>query len=110
MDIQKLIHQNLDELLYFADKKQVLDTHMVVRIGAFVGAAVLRGRYAQTKNVTQEEINGVFGIIGDFFRLSFGGRSFSKVHFKKMTTLALELIQQTSFDQDLEDFMASLKS
>lgn len=110
MDIQNLIHHNLDELLYLADKKQVLDTDMVVRIGAFVGAAVLKGRYSQEKEVTDQEINGVFGIIGEFFRQSFGGRSFSKVHFKKMTTLALQIIQETTFDQDLEDFLENLKS
>lgn len=108
MDIQTLIQKNLDELFYLADKKQVLDTVMVVRIGAFVGAAVLRGRFADQKQVSQEEINGVFGIIGDFCRMSFGGRSFSKVHFNKMVKLALELIQETSFDQDVEEFIASL--
>ena len=57
----------------------------------------------------QEEVNGVFGIIGDFCKASFGGRSFSKVHFKKMTKLALELIQETTFDSDVEEFLAELK-
>ncbi len=109
MDIQTLIQKNLDQLLYLADKKQVLDNAMVVKIGAFVAAAVLRGRFAEQKEVTQQEINGVFGIIGDFFRTSFGGRSFSKVHFNKMTSLSLELIQETTFDQDLQEFIGSLQ-
>lgn len=109
MDIQTLIHQNLDELFYLADKKEILDTDLVVKIGAYVGAAVLRGRFADQKEVTQEEVNGVFGIIGDFCKGSFGGRSFSKVHFKKMTKLALELMQETTFDNDVEAFLAELK-
>ncbi len=109
MDIQTLIHHNLDELFYLADKKEILNTDLVVKIGAYVGAAVLRGRYADQKEVTQEEVNGVFGIIGDFCKESFGGRSFSKVHFKKMTKLALELIQETTFDSDVEEFLAELK-
>lgn len=110
MDIKTLIHHNLDELFYLADKKGILDTDLVVKIGAYVGAAVLRGRYADQKEVTMEEVNGVFGIIGDFCKESFGGRSFSKTHFKKMTTFALGLIQETTFDADVEEFIASLRS
>ena len=109
MDIQTLIHQYLDELLYLADKKEILDTNMVVRIGAFVGTAFLRGRYADKKEVTEEEINGVFGIIGDFFKASFG-RSYTKVHYRKMIALSLELIRETTFDNDLQEFIESLKA
>lgn len=109
MDIQTLIHQNMDELLYLANEKEILNTDLVVKIGAYVAAGVLRGRFADQKNVTTEEINGVFGIIGNFCKTAFG-RSYTKVHFKKMTTLALELMQETTFDSDVEDFIASLKS
>lgn len=109
MDIKALIHHNLDELLYLADKKGVLNTDLVVKIGAFVGAAVLRGRFADKKEVTEEEINGVFGIVGDFCKMSFG-RSYTKVHFKKMTTMALELIQEPTFDTDVEVFIQNLQS
>lgn len=108
MDIKTLIHHNLDELLYLADKKGVLNTDLVVKIGAFVGAAVLRGRYADKKEVTEAEINGVFGIVGDFCKLSFG-RSYTKVHFKKMTALALALIQEPTFDTDVEAFIRELQ-
>ncbi|MGG5578366.1 hypothetical protein ACPDHL_13620 [Myroides sp. C15-4] len=108
MDIKTLIHHNLDELLYLADKKGVLNTDLVVKIGAFVGAAVLRGRYADKKEVTEAEINGVFGIVGDFCKMSFG-RSYTKVHFKKMTTLALTLIQEPTFDTDVEVFIRELQ-
>ncbi|WP_158963016.1 hypothetical protein [Myroides fluvii] len=108
MDIKTLIHHNLDELLYLADKKGVLNTDLVVKVGAYVGAAVLRGRYADKKEVTQEEINGVFGIVGDFCKTSFG-RSYTKVHFKKMTALALELLQETTFDADVEAFIKDLQ-
>ncbi|WP_060873274.1 hypothetical protein [Myroides odoratus] len=109
MDIKALIHHNLDELLYLADKKGVLNTDLVVKIGAFVGAAVLRGRFADKKEVTEAEINGVFGIVGDFCKMSFG-RSYTKVHFKKMTTMALELIQEPTFDTDVEVFIKDLQS
>lgn len=99
----------MDELLYLATEKDILDTELVVKIGAYVGAGVLRGRYASEKNVTQEEINGVFGTIGDFCKIAFG-RSYTKVHFKKTIDLALALVQETTFDSDLEDFVYSLKS
>lgn len=108
MDIQSLIHRNLDELMYLADQKQILNTNLVVEIGAYVGAAVLRGRYADKKEVTQEEINGVFGIVGDFCKMSFG-RSYTKVHFKKMCKLALELLQKPTFDSDVEAFISSIR-
>jgi hypothetical protein len=109
MDIQSLIHHNLDELMYLADKKQILNTKLVVEIGAYVGAAVLRGRYAGKKEVSQEEINGVFGIIGDFCKMSFG-RSYTKVHFKKMCSLALELLQKPTFDNDVEEFINNIRN
>lgn len=108
MDIQTLIHHNLDELMYLADKKGVLDTVVVVEIGAYVAAAVLRGRFSSIKEVSEQEINGVFGIIGDFCKLSFG-RSFTKVHYRKMTAQALKLIQEPTFDQDLEMYMAKMR-
>lgn len=109
MDIQTLIHHNMDELLYLANEKEILNTDLVVKIGAYVGAGVLRGRFADQKTVTTEEINGVFGIIGNFCKVAFG-RSYTKVHFKKMTKLALELMQETSFDADVEAFIADLKA
>ncbi|MTG99097.1 MULTISPECIES: hypothetical protein [Myroides] len=109
MDIKTLIHHNLDELLYLADKKEILNTDLVVEIGAYVGAAVLRGRFADKKEVTVDEINGVFGIIGDFCKMSFG-RSFTVVHYRKMTKLANDLLQETTFDADLEDFINRIRN
>ncbi len=108
MDIKTLIQQHLDELFFIADQKEKLNTNLVVEIGAYVGAGVLRGRFSANKEVTQEEINGVFGVIGDFCKQSFG-RSYTKVHFKKMTTLALELLQKTSFDDDLQTFLLEMQ-
>ncbi len=108
MDIKIVIQQHLDELFYIADQKGKLNTNLVVEIGAYIGAGVLRGRFATNKEVTQEEINGVFGVIGDFCKQSFG-RSYTKVHFKKTTVLALNLLQKTSFDDDLQTFLLEIK-
>lgn len=108
MDIQTLLQLQLDELFFIADQKGKLNTKFVVEIGAYVGAGALRGRFSANKEVTQEEINGVFGIIGDFCKQSFG-RSYTKVHFNKMSALALELLQNTSFDEDLELFIVDMK-
>jgi hypothetical protein len=41
--------------------------------------------------------------------MSFG-RSYTKVHFKKMCSLALELLQKPTFDNDVEEFINNIRN
>lgn len=107
MHIQDLIHQNIDALLTAQSNKEDLTLAHIIEIGAYVAAGALRGRFAAEKEVSQEEINGVFGIIGDFYNEHFG-EDFTESDFQAMTTQALQLLQRTTFDADLESYVDSI--
>lgn len=104
MEIQQVIEQHLDTLLMQKSQQGALSLDTIIEIGAYVGAGVLRGRYSAVKEVSQEEINGVFGVIGNFYKRHFE-EAFTENEFILLKNKALELVQNTSFDADLEAFM-----
>lgn len=106
MHIEQLIIQRLDYLLTKKGATSPLTLDSLIEIGAYVAAGVLRGRFSVTKEVSQEEINGVFGVVGDFFKSHFP-EDFTEKTFIAMRNKALALIQETTFDSDLELFMNS---
>ncbi len=107
MHIQDLIHQNIDALLTAQSNKENLTIAHIIEIGAYVAAGALRGRFAAEKEVSQEEINGVFGVIGDFYKDHFD-EAFTEDDFKEMTDQALQLLQRTTFDADLESYVQAI--
>lgn len=107
MHIQDVIIQNLDGLIKAQSSKSELKIEDLVAIGAYVGAGVLRGRYQVVKEVKEEEIQGVFGIIGNFYRDSFGD-AFDQEDFVALKSKAMELLQQPTFDSDLLEFVAEI--
>lgn len=104
MEIQQLIIQLLDYLLLKKSEVKPLNIETLIEIGSYVGGGVLRGRFSLVKEVSQEEINGVFGVIGNFFKEHFP-EDFTDKEFVIMRDKALELIQETTFDSDLKSFM-----
>lgn len=104
MEIQQLIIQLLDYLLLKKSEVKPLNIETLIEIGSYVGGGVLRGRFSLVKEVSQEEINGVFGVIGNFFKEHFP-EDFTEKEFVIMRDKALELIQETTFDSDLKSFM-----
>ncbi|MBW3518548.1 hypothetical protein [Flavobacterium sp. NKUCC04_CG] len=107
MHIQDLIIQNLDGLIKAQSNKAELQIENLIAIGAYVAAGVLRGRYQVVKEVKEEEINGVFGIVGNFYAENFGG-GFTQEDFITLKTRAMELLQQPTFDSDLNEFVAEI--
>lgn len=104
MTIEDVIKQHLDQLLVLKSKNSPLTLEVLIEIGAYVGGGVLRGRFSAQKEVLVEEVNGVFRIIGQFFHDHFG-EDFTAAAFVKMKDRALVLMQDTSFDANLEAFM-----
>ena len=104
MEIQQLLIQHLDFLLIKKSETKPLTIDTLIEIGSYVAGGALRGRYSLVKEVSQEEINGVFGIIGNFFKEHFP-EDFSEKEFVVMRNKALALIQETTFDADLQKYM-----
>lgn len=107
MTIQDLIHQNLDILLKKqSEKPEGLHMKQAIKIGAYVAAGVLRSRYKEEKKILPEEIEGVYGIVGNFYADSF--KSFSQEDFDNLKTNSLGLLQMPTFDDDLNSFINSI--
>lgn len=106
MHIEQLIIQRLDYLLTQKGETSPLTLDSLIEIGAYVSGGVLRGRFSVTKEVSQEEINGVFGIVGNFFKAHFP-EDFTEETFIAMRDKTLALMKETTFDSDLEVFMNS---
>lgn len=107
MNIKDLIYQNLDILLKKqSEKPDGLNMQLAIEIGAYVAAGVLRSRYKQEKSILPEEIEGVYKIVGSFFAENF--KSFSKEDYEGLKENSLEMMQDPSFDQNLDVFIKSI--
>ncbi len=106
-DIQSVILNDLDTLLKAKSQHNGLNIDDVIEIGAYVGASVLRSRFSATKEIKDNEINGVFGVIGNFYVQSFKG-NFSQIEFDTLLKRSLELLQTPTFDQDSITFFNTI--
>jgi len=107
MTIEKLIYQNLDILITKqSEKPEVLTLQKSIEIGAYVAAGVLRSRHKDQGKVLPEEIEGVYGIVGKFYSKSFA--TFTQENFDLLKKSSLELMQNPTFDKDLDVFIESI--
>jgi len=107
MTIQDLIYQNLDILITKqSEKPEGLTLQKSIDIGAYVAAGVLRSRHKDKGEVLPEEIEGVYGIVGEFYKKSFD--SFTQENFDLLKKTSLEMMQKPTFDQDLDSFIESI--
>lgn len=102
-DIQDVILNDLDTLLKAKNNHNGLNIEDVIEIGAYVGASVLRSRYSSTKEIKDNDIHGVYGIIGNFYVQNFK-ENFTQIEFDTLLKRSLELLQQPTFDQDSVNF------
>lgn len=109
MDIKDWITTNLDKLLVGQSRKGVLTVAHIIEIGAYVAGGVLRSRFSSEKEVSSEDINGVFGVIVTFYKQNFG-KDFTPEDFESMQKKTLALLQSETFDRELHAFMTDLTS
>lgn len=107
--VQEVIISDLDRLLKAKSQHNGLNIQDLQEIGAYVGASALRVRFAEKKEVTPEEINGVYGIIGNFY-ISHFKETFGQNEFNDMMHISLELLNRTTFDQDSKLFYDQIMS
>ena len=107
MTIQDLIYQNLDILLKNqAQKEEGLNMERALKIGAYVAAGVLRSRHKEQKEILTIEIEGVYGIVRDFYQEHF--ESFNNKDYENLKDTSLNLLRNPNFDQELESFIQSI--
>ena len=106
--IETLLPHDLETFLYLKSKgNKTLTITDALTIGAYVAANYLRMIYMKNKTVTPEEINGVFGLVSNFYNLYFENQ-LQESDFLQMSKQSLELMQDTEFDQKSKAFFQNI--
>lgn len=106
-DIQTVILKDLDTLLKAKSQHNGLNIDDIIEIGAYVGASVLRSRFSTTKEIKDNDIHGVYGVIGNFYVQSFK-ENFGQIQFDTLLKRSLELLKEPTFDQDSISFFNTI--
>lgn len=106
LNIEKLIHDDLDYLLTKKSEQGELTLHKVIEVAAYVAAKYLRIIYTKNKEIKPEELNGVFGIISNFYSEIFNNELHDN-EYQKISSTALDLLQDTNFDNNCKEYFAS---
>lgn len=106
-NIEQLIRIDLETLLYHKRLKNEISITNAIEIAAYVAAKFLRIIYAKNKQITTEELNGVFGIISNIYNELFSNQ-LEIVDFEKISSLALDLLKDTAFDKNCETFFKDI--
>lgn len=106
-NIEQLIKEDLETFLHYKSLQHEISVNDAVEIAAYVGANFLRVIFAKNKDVTPEELNGVFGIISNVYRDLFDGQ-LTKEDYKKISLLAFELLKDTDFDSKSRLFFSNI--
>lgn len=102
-NIDKLISNDLETLLYHKILTGNVSVDNATEIAAYVAAKYLRIIYAKNKEIKPEELNGVFGIVSNYYHEIFGDQ-LNENDYKSITDLALNLLKDTGFDANCERF------
>ncbi|WLD22687.1 hypothetical protein NU10_08050 [Flavobacterium dauae] len=102
-NIEQLIRTDLETLLYHKSLKNEISVTSAIEIAAYVAAKFLRIIYTKNKEIKTEELNGIFGIISNIYNELFSNQL--KIDdFKKISSLALDLLKDTNFDVNCKAF------
>lgn len=106
-DIKELIKNDLETFLYHKSLKENITINNASEIASYVGANFLRIIYAKNKEITKEELNGVFGIISNVYKDLFGDQ-ITTSDFQSIVTNTMELIKDTNFDENSRNFFSNI--
>lgn len=105
INIEKLIYDDLGYLLKKKSKNGELTISIVIEVASYVAAKYLRIIYSKNKEVKPDELNGIFGIISNFYKASFDDHLHAD-DYKKISSLALNLLTDTNFDNNCKNFFS----
>lgn len=106
-NIESLIKTDLETFLNFKNQQGNLTIESASDIAAYVGANFLRIIFSKNKELKKEELNGVFGIISNVFNDLFEDQ-FSQTDFENISKKALDLLNNTNFDENSKMFFSNI--
>lgn len=108
-NIEDLIALDLQTFLNLKTKNEVISIEDALDIASYVSANFMRIIFTKNKSIEKNEINGVFGIVSNFYNIHFEGQITEK-EFQDMSQKALELLQNTAFDEMSKSFFQKIIS
>jgi hypothetical protein len=102
--VQEMIYQQMD---HFISKSLNQDGQItlkkVMEIASWVSAFLIRQRHVQTEKITEQEMQGILGAVGNFCHDNFK-ENFTQEEFNVVATKTLELLKLPSFDEDAKSY------
>ncbi|MDN3706072.1 hypothetical protein QW060_02915 [Myroides ceti] len=105
--IEELIPLDLTTFLELKSRNAAIDSAAAIEIGAYVAANFMRIIFTKNKAITKEEINGVFGIVSNFYNEFFEGQLL-KEDYIEMSDLAMNLLKDADFDDNSKRFFQKI--
>lgn len=108
-NIEDLIALDLQTFLNLKTKNETITINDALEIAAYVSANFMRVIYTKNKNIEKHEINGVFGIVKNFYNTFFEGQ-ITEDEYQEMAKKSLQLLQNTAFDEMSKTFFNKIIS
>src|SRR5690606_8215412 len=96
------IREDLDMFLSLKSKTS-LQIDDIIQIGAFVGANFLRMLFSQQKDVNDQQLNRIFGVISNHYHDLFDDQ-LSEKDYSQLPQKALAELQDVNFEQNMHDY------
>ncbi|HLV47067.1 MAG TPA: hypothetical protein VKY32_08525 [Flavobacterium sp.] len=96
------IREDLDMFLSLKSKTS-LQIDDIIQIGAFVGANFLRMLFSQQKDVSNQQLNSIFGVISNHYHDLFGDQ-LQENDYHQLSDKALKELQDVNFEQNMHDY------
>lgn len=106
-NIEDLIAKDLDTFITALQNNNRLTVEEVCTLSAFIAANFMKIIYAKQKSISATEINGVLGIISNILNQWFDNQ-FSEEDFLSISEKSLQLLQNTSFEQDSKKYFSNI--
>lgn len=106
-NIENLIQKDLDTLLYHKSLKGEISVNIAIEIAAYVAAKFLRIIFAKNKEILPQELNGIFGIISNIYKVIFNDQ-LELSDYQKISTMALYFLKDADFDSNCKNFFNNI--
>lgn len=108
-NIEDLIALDLQTFLNLKTKDNYISIDDAIEIAAYISANFMRIIYTKNKSIEKHEINGIFGIISNYYNSFFDGQ-ITDEDFQEITKKSTQLLQNTSFDEMSRSFFNKIIS
>jgi len=102
-NIENFIEKDIHFLLKKSSKKNEISINKIIEIGSFTAAKYLRIIFAKNKEIKQEELKGVIGLVSNTLNTIFG-KDILIEDYQNLAKYVLDLLNDTEFDKNCEDY------